>query len=181
MICSYWREISWSTPSLWSFLVVCASSKHMATDIAWMSCSLSHLQSIDILSLATSQSQHWPISLINILPLGPILTSLTLYIPDYYIIFMQPIITSLWLFTHYNGNHNSHWLSHFVSFIPRAPNPSLTLISWVCLLSTRVTSYYWWVICTHAQLCDPDSLDHHTVCLPFFWTRSSYDFIREYC
>ena len=37
-ICSYWREIAWSTPSLWSSLVVCVSSEfdsHMGTSIAW--------------------------------------------------------------------------------------------------------------------------------------------------
>ena len=36
-ICSYWREIAWSTPSLWSSLVVRVPSKqnsHMATGIA---------------------------------------------------------------------------------------------------------------------------------------------------
>ena len=36
-ICSYWREIAWSTPSLWSSLVVCVSSEldsHMGTSIA---------------------------------------------------------------------------------------------------------------------------------------------------
>jgi hypothetical protein len=32
-ICSYWREIAWSTPSLWSSLVVLVPTKHVATDI----------------------------------------------------------------------------------------------------------------------------------------------------
>ena len=36
-ICSYWRDIAWSTPSLWSSLVVCVTSKrdsHIVTGIA---------------------------------------------------------------------------------------------------------------------------------------------------
>ena len=45
-ICSYWREIAWSTPTLWSTLVVYFKSKfkhnsHMSTGIAqeWLACS----------------------------------------------------------------------------------------------------------------------------------------------
>ena len=33
-ICSYWREIAWSTPSLWSSLLVRVTSKHIVTGIA---------------------------------------------------------------------------------------------------------------------------------------------------
>ena len=33
-ICSHWRDIAWSTPSLWSSLVVRVTSKHFAPDLA---------------------------------------------------------------------------------------------------------------------------------------------------
>ena len=55
-ICRYWREIAWSTPSLWSSLVVCVPryDSHMATDLAqeWLDRS-GHLPlSIHIISLS---------------------------------------------------------------------------------------------------------------------------------
>jgi hypothetical protein len=53
-ICSYWREIAWSTPSLWSSLVVLVPSRHhdIATDIAqaWLARSGQLPLSIRILS-----------------------------------------------------------------------------------------------------------------------------------
>ena len=55
-ICSYWREIAWSTPSLWSSLVVRTSSKHdshIATGIAreWLARSGQLPLSIHILTI----------------------------------------------------------------------------------------------------------------------------------
>jgi hypothetical protein len=58
-ICSYWREISWSTPSLWSSLVVSVPRRrHMATGIAqeWLARS-GHLPlSIRIVSIFFNDS-----------------------------------------------------------------------------------------------------------------------------
>ena len=103
-ICSYWREIAWSTPSLWSSLFIHApgvrdssSSSHtMPSGIAreWLARSGQLPLSIRILHILVTfeHSQHWSISLINILPVGPILTSICLSVTID--IFMQPPLYS---------------------------------------------------------------------------------------
>ena len=79
-ICSYWRDIAWSMPSLWSSLVARVRSNndpHIIAGVAqeWLARSGQLPLSIRILDLTINQSQHCMISLIDIPPVGPILTS----------------------------------------------------------------------------------------------------------
>ena len=90
-ICSYWRDVAWSMPSLWSSLVVRVPNKldpHTVTGIAqeWLARS-GHLPlSIRIMILSTS---HWHDNAVS--ALGDIInqysarwSNLDLCIPDYY-------------------------------------------------------------------------------------------------
>ena len=86
-ICSYWREIAWSTPSLWSSLVVRVPSKydsHMATGIAqeWLSRSGRLPLSIRILSTSYNDAVSALADIIN--QYSARWSDLDLYIPDYY-------------------------------------------------------------------------------------------------
>jgi hypothetical protein len=79
-ICSYWREIAWSTPTLWSSLVVRFSSghdSHMVTSITQEWLSRSGQLPLSICILAKHVYDHVPALaniINNILPVGPILT-----------------------------------------------------------------------------------------------------------
>ena len=101
-ICSRWREIAWSTPGLWSSLVVCVSGKldsHMATTSSimiaqeWLARSGQLPLSIRIFSKRYSSTVLAPLAAI-ILLVGPILTFTYLSIAINF--FMQPTITPLY-------------------------------------------------------------------------------------
>ena len=86
-ICSYWREIAWSTPRLWSSLVVRVPSKHdshMATGIAqeWLARSGQLPLSIRILSTSYNDAISALADIIN--QYSNRWSDLDLYIPDYY-------------------------------------------------------------------------------------------------
>ena len=86
-ICSYWREIAWSTPRLWSSLVVRVPSKHdshMATGIAqeWLARSGQLPLSIRILSTSYNNAISELAYIVN--QYSTRWSDLDLYIPDYY-------------------------------------------------------------------------------------------------
>ena len=86
-ICNYWREIAWSTPSLWSSLVVRVPSKydsHMATGIAqeWLARSGRLPLSICILSTSYNDAVSALADIIN--QYSARWSDLDLYIPDHY-------------------------------------------------------------------------------------------------
>ena len=86
-ICSYWREIAWSTPSLWSSLVVRVPSNpdsHMATGIAqeWLGRSGQLPLSIRILSISYDTAVSALADIIS--QYSTRWSDLDLYMPDYY-------------------------------------------------------------------------------------------------
>ena len=92
-ICSYWREIAWSTPSLWSSLVVCNPSEcdsHRVTGIArdWLARSGRLPLSIRISSFSYNKTI---LALINIISqYSTRWSDLVLYIPDSYYDYLAP-------------------------------------------------------------------------------------------
>jgi hypothetical protein len=85
-ICSYWREIAWSTPSLWSSLVVLVPSKHhdIATDIAQEWLARSGQLSLSICILSASYNKAIPALADIINQYSTRWSDLDLYIPDCY-------------------------------------------------------------------------------------------------
>ena len=79
-VCSYWRGIAWSTPSLWSSLVVRVTRKHdphMVTDIAH-----SWLSRLGQLSLSVRNSMYVSALVEIINQYSTRWSDLDLYIPD---------------------------------------------------------------------------------------------------